>query len=358
MAKKPLRLGIVGAHPERGWAKDAHLPALAHVPRFQISAVSAPTLERAQSAAKIFGASQAFGDSLELVRSPHVDIVVVTVRVPDHRKIVMAAIEAGKDIFCEWPLGRTLEEAEEMAAAAERAKVRTIVGLQALGSPIVRRAAEVVQSGVLGQITSARMSAPSVGWGPAAPQSYAYLNDKANGATLLTIPGGHTLAPMEVILGKFKTVLAQTSIHYPKVRILGTDQTVDRNCADHLSVLGTHANGCVSTIEIPGNRPADAEFLFEVTGSKGELRVTGKDGGGFQTADLTVESKVAFNPPEPPVALGLRGVPANVAELYATFAKAIDGEPMTVADFSYAVRVHRLLNAIELAATSGQRQAL
>jgi predicted dehydrogenase len=287
-----------------------------------------------------------------------VDIVVVTVRVPDHIKIVMAAIEAGKDIYCEWPLGRTLEEAERMALAAKRAKIRTIVGLQALGSPVVRQAAKAARAGALGRIISARMFAPSVGWWPAAPQAYAYLNDKNNGATLLTIPGGHTLAPMEAILGRFQTVQAQTAIHYPKVRILETQQLVDRNCADHLSVLGTHANGCVSTIEIPGNRPADAEFLFEVTGSDGELRITGRDGGGFQTADLTIETKIPLDTADSPVAPGLRGVPANVAELYAMLAKAIDGGTVEVADFSHAVGVHRLLDAIERAADSGRRQTL
>lgn len=358
MAQEPLRLGVVGAHPERGWAKHAHLPALAHVPRFRIAAVSAPTDARAQAAAKAFGAAHAFGDSLELVRSPDIDVVVVTVRVPDHRQIVMAAIAAGRDIFCEWPLGRTLEEAEEMSAAATRAGIRNMVGLQALGSPVVRQVAKAVQLGKLGTIMTTRMIAPSGGWGSTTPPAWAYLNEKKNGATLITVPGGHTLAPMEAILGPFKTVQAQTATHYPKVRLLRSDETVDRDCADHLSVLGVHQSGCVSTIEIAGNRPASADFVFEITGSKGDLKITGTDGGGFQTADLKVETSVPIERAETSVAPSLQGVPANVAELYTLFSRAIDGEATPAADFARAVEVHRLLATIEHAAETGQRQTL
>jgi predicted dehydrogenase len=358
LSKSQLRLGIIGASAERGWAKDAHLPALAHLPRFTISGVSAPTLERARAAAKAFGAAHAFDDSVALAKSPHVDVVVVTVRVPDHMHLVLAALEAGKHVFCEWPLGRNVTEAEAMVAAAAEARVRTIVGLQGVVAPAVRRAAQIVRSGALGRIYSARMIAPSLGWAPALPPHYAYLNDQRNGATLASIPGGHTLAMVERILGQFTEVQAQTAIHHPKVKIIGTGNTIDRNCADHLAIVGAHANGCVTIVEIGGSRPQDAPIIFEVTGSAGELRITGSRGGGFQTADLALETTADTAPLPAPAVPGLKGVPANVAELYVMFAAACDGEKTEAPSFAEALHVHRLLAAIDVAAETGQRQKL
>src|SRR6516164_6889129 len=114
---KPIRVGIVGANAQRAWAHDAHVPALAALPGFQLAAVSARTQELAEAARAAFGAGRAFGDSLALVRDPDIDLVAVTVKVPEHRAVVLAALAAGKHVYCEWPLGRDLAEAEEMAAA-------------------------------------------------------------------------------------------------------------------------------------------------------------------------------------------------------------------------------------------------
>ena len=161
MNDRPLRVGIVGANAERGWAKDAHVPALAKLPRFQIVAASSRLPEVAEAAAKAFGAEHVFLDSLELVRSPEVDIVSVCVRVPQHFEIVMAALEAGKHVFCEWPLGRTASEAEAMSDKTGQTKACSIVGLQGIGAPAIRRASEIIRSNALGRVLSARLIVPT-----------------------------------------------------------------------------------------------------------------------------------------------------------------------------------------------------
>jgi predicted dehydrogenase len=356
MNKAPLRLGIVGAHHERGWAKDAHIPALAHLPRFKISAVSAPTIARAQTAASAFGAAHAFDDSLALTKSPDVDVVVVTVRVPQHFDLVMSALAGNKHVFCEWPLGRTVAEAETMTAAAAQSKGSVIVGTQGVASPVVRHAAEIVQSGALGRILSARLIAPTVGWGPVLPQVYAYLNDKNNGATHSTIGVGHALAMVEKMLGRFVDVDARTALQFPKVKIMGADGTMDRTCTDHMAIIGTHQNGCVTVVEASSNRPRDVAYQFSVTGADAELRITGR-GGGFQTAELKLETTVPHEPPSPTIA-GLPQPAANVAALYAMLADKIDGGKTDAPDFADALHLHRLLAAIDAASETGQRQRI
>jgi predicted dehydrogenase len=75
-----------------------------------------------------FGLSTVISDHEKLVTQPDVDVVAVTVKVPHHRELVSAALAAGKAIYCEWPLGRDLDEAQAMAALAAEQGVRTVVG--------------------------------------------------------------------------------------------------------------------------------------------------------------------------------------------------------------------------------------
>jgi predicted dehydrogenase len=114
-----IRVGIVGVSPNRGFASIAHIPALQALPEFEITALCTTRQESAEAAARHFGVPLAFSDAEKLARHPDVDLVTVSVKVPDHYAPVMAAIEAGKHVYCEWPLGRDTDEAARMLAAAE-----------------------------------------------------------------------------------------------------------------------------------------------------------------------------------------------------------------------------------------------
>ena len=76
-------------------------------------------------------------------------------KVPDHYLPVMAAIEAGKHVYCEWPLGRNTDEAAQMLAAAERRGVRHAVGLQGQVSPAICYAKDLIAEGYVGRVLSA-----------------------------------------------------------------------------------------------------------------------------------------------------------------------------------------------------------
>src|ERR1700757_5232156 len=115
-----IRVGIVGAGASRGFASIAHVPALRALPQFEIIAVCTARQETAEAAARHYGVPLAFSDPQQLAGHPDVDLVTVSVKVPDHYRPVMAAIRAGKHVYCEWPLGRNTEEAQEMLDAAER----------------------------------------------------------------------------------------------------------------------------------------------------------------------------------------------------------------------------------------------
>ena len=354
MTVTPLRIGFAGANAERGWARDAHLAAIRAIPGLTISAVSARTQEIADGAAVLFGAANAYNDSLALARDPDVDIVAVTVKVPEHRTIVLAAIAAGKHVYCEWPLGRDLAEAQEMADAACGAGVHVAIGLQGGNSDAVRQAAKLVHDGAIGRPLSLRVVSPTAGWGAVSPPNYAYLQDKRNGATLSTIAGGHTLAAIEAVVGSYVEVGARASILVDTMTLGGTGQTVDRTCADHLLVFGKHVGGCVSSLEVVGG-VMDVPFQFELRGETGKLSITGGHIGGFQAGLLSVGGKGVSDSPAPNYP-GIAVQSANVADLWTRFADDIHAGSNTVPDFERAVTLTRLLDAIDR--SSEQRQVV
>lgn len=351
-----LHLGIVGANPERGWAKDAHIPALATIDAATIHAVSARNQEIADHAAQEFGAEKAFGDSIALTRDRDIDIVCVTVKVPEHYAIVMSALKAGKHVYCEWPLGRNVAEAEEMAALARESNRHVMIGLQGNFSPAVLRAAELIRQGAVGTPLRMKVFSPTAGWAAQAPAFYAYLNDKSTGATLATITGGHTFATIEKLVGAYTEVDARESILRPQVKIIDSHEFITRSCADHMLVIGKHASGCVSSTEVVGGQSVDSPFLLELYGTDGELTMSSNHPGGFQVGNITLTVNGEEDGNFSPVSPSLQGPPSNVAELYSRFVKDIQQDTYTVPNFDDAVKLSKLLEAIDSASSKGSRQ--
>src|SRR4051812_35888645 len=106
MTKKKFGVGIVGLQPGRSWAAVAHIPALRMLAdEFEILGVANSSKASSQAAAEACGIPHAFADLDEMVASPEIGLVAVTVKVPAHWDLVRTALNAGKHVFCEWPLG-------------------------------------------------------------------------------------------------------------------------------------------------------------------------------------------------------------------------------------------------------------
>ena len=98
-----------------------------------------------------------YDNPASIAQDPKVDIVAVSVNVPQHFDLIRPALEAGKDVFSEWPLARNVAEAEELVRLAKEKKVKTMIGLQARQSPSIIKAKEIVASGKLGKILGTTM---------------------------------------------------------------------------------------------------------------------------------------------------------------------------------------------------------
>jgi predicted dehydrogenase len=201
-----------------GWVRDAHIPALRALPEFEITAVCTSRQETADETAKHFGIPHAFADPYKMVQHPDVDLVSICVRVPFHHQLGMAALTAGKHLYCEWPLAATTEQAQQMRDLALRKGVHHMVGLQARGAREFNRVRDLVAEGYPGKVLSCTMIVTTSAWGTEFARDWAYMADRSNGNTLMTSPGGTQLTRCATALGISKSCPAWWRISASKLR--------------------------------------------------------------------------------------------------------------------------------------------
>src|SRR5438270_6556775 len=243
-APSKVGVGIIGVSPTRGWAATAHIPALRALPNYEIRALSASSADSARAAGEVFGVSSVFSDHEQMVTQPYVDVVAVTVKVPHHRQLVSAALAAGKAVYCEWPLGRDVDDARAMAALADEQGVPTVVGLQGRQAPTIEFVEALVRDGYVGEVLSTTMFGLSIA-GDAVVKANAYMLDNTNGANLLTIAVGHSLDTISYVLGEFADLSAVSDLRRPLITIEETGEEVVKTAADQIAVIGTLMSGAV-----------------------------------------------------------------------------------------------------------------
>jgi predicted dehydrogenase len=360
-----LGVGIIGVSPDRGWAATAHIPALRALPNYEIRALGARTSESARAVGEMFGINAVFSDHEQLVSQPDIDVVAVTVKVPRHRELVFAALAAGKAVYCEWPLGRDLDDGRAMAALAAEQGVRTVVGLQARQAPAIEFARELLSNGYVGEVLSTTMVGLSIP-GNVVVRPNAYMLDKSNGANMLTIAVGHSVDLLNYVLGEFADLSAVSDLRRPLITIDETGERIVKTAADQIAVIGTLTSGATASVHIREAVAGGTGFLWEINGSDGTLRVTA-DAAYPEIFPLTIagaRGRDQFAELVQPTALtqkwpslaSLEGAPAyNVGRVYAAFAADIDDGTHSVPDFADAVRRHETIAAIEESAASGER---
>src|SRR5204862_4276761 len=192
---------------------------------FEITALSTTRRESADTAGKLFDVPDVFDNHHQLVNSPAVDVVAVTVKVPYHRELATAALEAGKAVYCEWPLGNGLKEAQTLAALAKKKGVLAVAGLQARSAPSVAYVHDLIEQGYVGEVLSTTLIGSGMGWGPTVAPYNAYLNDKKNGATMLAIALGHAADALCYCLGEVRELSATMTVRRKTFTIAGTDES-------------------------------------------------------------------------------------------------------------------------------------
>lgn len=354
---EPVRLGIIGASPQGSWASAAHLPAVQALDEIDLVAVATTRQESADAARAAYGAERAYGDPTNLLADPDIEAVTIAVKVPGHQDLVERALHAGKHVYCEWPLTQNTDTAVRLRDLAQESGLATIIGLQTPRSAPVRRAAEILSSGRLGDLLSVSLTISSPLGGPSLPQAHAYLADESNGANLLTITGGHALDTLCALAGEIETVVGSLSSRFPTVTIVETGETVPATSPDQVALTGTLSGGATFTAGIWGGLPYDSGFSLDVRCIAGGLRVVARPGlSGAALAVEQIEAGGQWTTVEVPATTHPLpgGPPSFVGMLYLDLVSAIRTGRSDGPDFAHAVRRHQLLDAIRDASRSGR----
>jgi len=364
--ERRFRVGIIGLSAKRGWATAAHVPALrALSDHFELVGVANTRLASAESAAAAFGLPRAFESAAALVASPDIDVVIVSVKVPHHREVVTAALQNRKSVYCEWPLGNGLTEALELARLANDKKVLAVVGTQAIASPEVQFVRKVVADGYVGEVLSSTYIGAGVTWGDEVSLGDVYAMNSKNGATVLSIIGGHAIAAVQGVLGQLREVAAVLSQRRRTVRVVETGETIPMTAPDQVLVSGVLQCGAPLSLQLRGGLPRGTRLLWEINGTEGDLRITARSEQipAINISPLRVEAgrrgEEGYSELEIPLSyyFGLEDAIAarNVAGVYRLMAQDLRHGTHAAPDFEHAVSLHKTLHAIEQSAETGKR---
>lgn len=349
----------------------AHIPYLRTSPSYTIVALCNSSIAAGESAIKTHSlppSTKTYDSAEKLAEDPDVDMVLCSVNVVDHFKLIKPALERGKIAFVEWPLGRDLAEVESMVEMGKKGGAQTIVGLQGRQSLFVGKIRELVQTGRVGKVLSSGVMAEVGSVGKQVPLKYRYFVDKEVGGNMASIFFGHFSDIFTDVLGEFKDFNALLSTQHPLVDVVagppgGPQKTVEtdvkKDTPDNIMVHGTLVSGAVASISMRGGRsfkdtPA---IVWKIEGEKGQIIITapaialsfGHAGAEIKVYDLASDSVEVVELPEDDKA-DLPFMARNPARALEAFAR---GEK--VPDFEDALVRHRLLDALYRSSETGEK---
>ncbi|EAW21044.1 uncharacterized protein NFIA_062050 [Aspergillus fischeri NRRL 181] len=287
----PIRVALIGLsgatdYEGTAWAASAHLPFLQQSEHFTIAALLNSSVQSAQAAIGKYNLpkdTKAYGNPQDLANDPDIDLVVCVVRVDRHFQTVRPSLEAGKTVFVEWPLDRNLDVAKEMAALAAAHDAKTIVGLQASYSPVVRKLRQLVHEGAIGRILSSTLLVSCGNEVAAESKNVRYFLDRTVGGNLMSIHVGHSLESAISVLGEFKTFTSSCAISRPQLDIVNyadggkvLEKAVRNTVPDQILIHGTAESDAFVTINLYAGKemPGLPRLDWRIQGEKGWLRVT------------------------------------------------------------------------------------
>ena len=321
-AMAPLRIALIGLSraAKTSWASQGHLPYLLSErgrQRYQIAALLNSSKDAAKKAIEEYKLSpdvKAYGSPQDLAADPDIDLVVCTTRVDVHYDTIKPSVEAGKNVFVEWPLAENLSRATELANAAKKSGSGTLIGLQGRVAPSVLKLKELLQKDTIGKVLSSEFQAYTPGGGgESISEGLSYFLDKKVGGNPVVIAFGHSELPspdigrrvvaddataidfVHSVLGEFESSNAHLQIQRPNQTIINRDTGATRpaqsDVPDLVSLHGTLkssnyvaegaslvANFCTGP-PFPGTSP----FVWTITGEKGRIRLSNERGPFIQS---------------------------------------------------------------------------
>ncbi|KAK7065122.1 oxidoreductase family protein [Favolaschia claudopus] len=295
----PIRIGLIGlsASAKTAWASAAHLPYLLSprgLQRFRIVALCNSSKESAEAAIanfKLPPETRAYGSPAELAADPNVDLVVCSTRVDVHYETIRPALEAGKMVYCEWPLAQDLQHVRDLVEISRSKQLRTMIGL--------------IESGRIGDVVSVEVrAAGGLNDRQIIPATLEYFTKKEVGGNIITIGLGHLWDQIQFVHGDATILHSRFQLQFPTNKILDpSTNTIVK------SVTSTVPDLAIVTASLPASsstqkdhdatllvrfnrgqpQPAfsfagEPSLVWSIVGLKGEIRLTSTAGTGLHAS--------------------------------------------------------------------------
>jgi predicted dehydrogenase len=272
-----IGIGIVGG----GYMGKAHSVAMQAVgavfntalrPKMEMICASSP--ESAEMHRKSYGFSRSTDDWKVLVNDPKVEAIVIASPQATHRKIAQAAFALGKPVFCEKPLGASLEESLAMVKAAEESGVTNMVGFNYIRTPASQVARQLVASGEIGKITFFRGEHTEDFYAdPEAPATWR-TSGTENGTMGDLAP--HMINGALALVGAITSLIAEVeTVHTSRPGKNGSEPVSNDDQAQLMCRFENGAMGHLFFSRIATGRKMG--YIYEITGTKGAIRFNQED---------------------------------------------------------------------------------
>lgn len=310
----------------------------------------------ARQRAEEFGFERATADWRDLIANPEVDVVSITTPNAFHAEMAVAALEAGKHVWCEKPMAVGFAEAQRMEAAARASGKVAILGYNYIQNPLVRQIGELIAQGAIGEINHVRVEMDEDFMADPEAQFY-WKSEASSGYGALDDFAVHPLSLLQTLLGNPTRVFAHQSKPYPdRPTADGTRRAVET--FDVASVLFeiNEISGVLSVNRSAWGRKG--RIALQIFGSAGsiiydqermnELQLYRATGPTTSQGYQTILAAPAHQPydrfiPAPGHGLGFNDL--KVIECHELL-KTIAGEQGRVVDFANGLEIERTVHAM------------
>ncbi|MEM9248934.1 MAG: Gfo/Idh/MocA family oxidoreductase, partial [Pseudomonadota bacterium] len=238
--------------------------------RPRLEAVAASTPESAARYAAAFGFAKGAADWRALVEDPAVEAVVIASPQETHRQIAEAAFALGKPVFCEKPLGASIEDGRAMVAAAEAAGVANMIGFNYVRTPATQFARQLIAEGAIGRIVWLRGEHTEDFYADASEPATWRAHGDANGTMGDLAP--HMVNAALALAGPIASVMAEIeTVHATR----GGAPVTNDDQAQMMLRFGSSAMGHLFFSRIAHGRKMG--YAYEITGTEGAIRFDQED---------------------------------------------------------------------------------
>jgi len=361
--RRRVKLGVIGCGDV---ALRIYFSHIAQMPRVQLVSVCDRVLGRAKRAQKEFGAPEAYGDAQEMLATSDIEAVAILTSAKAHAPLSLAALEAGKHVYCEKPLATNVATATRIIKAAKARRRKLVAAPTLMLSRTNQHIRHLLRKGLIGKMAFLRAHGSHGGAGAHGhiyDPSWYYKADEGGGALYdVTVYALHALTG---ILGPVQQVTALSGCSQPKRPVAYTDdagvrrEKFERYTADdNTQLLLDWGNATFGTVDGTHCMVASRGPRMEFYGTAGVLNLYGQREAPLelycQREDLGLQGWIN---PEPPASLP--GVARwDLADGVAHLADCILTGRKPVPSGEHARHVIELIVAAYRAARTGRRQTL